>query len=278
MIRVALTHDVDRVKKSYQYFTYSLKYLLKGDIRNMFYHINSFFGEEPYWNFERIIEIENHLDVKSTFFFLNESIKFDLFNIKNWKLSLGRYDIESEKIKNIIRLLDKDGWEIGLHGSYNSYKSSSLLQKEKKVLEKIVGHKVIGIRQHYLNLDNKTWKRQQSVGFKYDASWGPTTGIGFKDNKVSHFYPLNNKFVVFPLQIMDSCFMDIKDKWEEFIKIIEEINEKDGLLVLNWHHRTFNEKEFPEFSKFYIKMIKELKKRNASFHLLSDYYAKIDKQ
>ena len=242
----------------------------------MVYHIKSYFGDEPYWNFERIIEIESQLDVKSTFFFLNESIKFDLFNLKNWKLSLGRYDIESKKIKNIIRLLDKNGWEIGLHGSYNSYKSSSLLEKEKKVLEKIVGHEVIGIRQHYLNLDNKTWKRQRSVGLKYDASWGPTKGIGFKDNKVSHFHPLNDKFLVFPLQIMDSCFMYIEDKWEEFIKIVEEINKKDGLLVLNWHHRTFNEKEFPEFSKYYIRMIKELKKRNASFHLLSDYYEKID--
>ena len=51
-IAVCLTHDVDRVKKSYQYITHFAKTLRS-------YHLLSFFPkEEPYWHFEKIMEIE----------------------------------------------------------------------------------------------------------------------------------------------------------------------------------------------------------------------------
>ena len=131
MLKVALSHDVDRVKKSYQYFTSSLKKSIRFDITGLQYELKSFFGREPYWNFDKIINIEEKYSVKSTFFFLDESIEFKLFNIKNWKLSLGRYSIENPEIISIIKQLDKNGWEIGLHGSYNSYKDFGLLKSEK---------------------------------------------------------------------------------------------------------------------------------------------------
>ena len=43
-----------------------------------------------------ILKIENEYNVKSTFFFLNESIKFDLLNLSNWSKSLGRYKFTDE--------------------------------------------------------------------------------------------------------------------------------------------------------------------------------------
>ena len=59
MLRVALTHDVDRVNKSYQYITYTLRNLLNFKFNDLKYHILSIFKEEPYWNFPEIIRIEN---------------------------------------------------------------------------------------------------------------------------------------------------------------------------------------------------------------------------
>jgi len=272
---VALTHDVDRTKKTYQYGSQFLKSLKTKDLAKMKYHIQNFFSENnPYWNFNEIIRIEESYGVKSTFFFLNESIKFNPFRISDWKLSLGRYKINDPEIVTMINFLDKNGWEIGVHGSFNSYKNMDLLEKEKKFLEKIVEHKIIGTRQHYLNLNDTTWRLHKELGFLYDSTWGFTRNIGFKDNKIQPFFPFNDKFAVFPLTIMDVCYMKFpkKERWRKFMKIIEQIEKNNGILVLNWHQRVFNENEFPDFRNEYMKIIEYLLKNKAIFYKLGDFY------
>ena len=132
---VCITHDVDRVKKTYQYFTRFVRFLSHFQILGAINEIQNGFllfkniKKNPYWGFERIIEIENKYNVKSTFFFLNESGKVDLFHPKDWKLYLGRYSINDPEIVKIIISLASNGWEIGLHGSYNSFLNKNLLKK-----------------------------------------------------------------------------------------------------------------------------------------------------
>jgi len=46
-------------------------------------------------------------------------------------------------------------------------------------------------------------------------------------------------------------------------------------LVINWHQRSFNENEFPEYKKAYCDIIEECKKRDAIFKTLKDYFIKI---
>jgi len=276
---VCLTHDVDKVYKSYQYITHFIRSLRKKDFRRSRYHLFSIFKSNPYWNFDRIIKIENKFFVKSTFFFLNESIKFNIFKVDNWKLSVGNYRVDRyPKLREMICWLDRNGWEIGLHGSYNSFIDISLLRKEKTCLEKIIGHEIIGIRQHYLKLNDNTWKIQENAGFKYDASFGFTQKVGFRDDKIYPFSPhrVNNyKFIVFPLAIMDLPLMNIANYWDVFLEIIKLAQKNEGLLVINWHQRVFNEVEFPNYSKTYIRIIEECKKRNARFYTLGEYYKKL---
>ncbi len=272
MLKVALSHDVDRISKHYQYFTYFLKNFLKADFKKAAYHFASFFKEEPYWNFPEIIKVEDSLNVKSTFFILDETIPFKLFDKSNWQLSLGRYNLHNKKLVETIKHLDKEGWEVGVHGSYNSFNNKELLQKEKSRIEAIVEHEIIGIRQHYLNWDKNTWQIQKELGFKYDSTWGVTEGIGLKEGKINPFKPFNDYFLSIPLMVMDTPFMSLKDNWNELMKLISELEKNDGILVLNWHQRVFNEKEFPGYKEFYIKIIEECKKRNAKFATLGEFY------
>ncbi|MEN8121659.1 MAG: polysaccharide deacetylase family protein [Bacteroidota bacterium] len=275
MLRVALSHDVDRTKKHYQYLTYLIKAVLSGNVKNALYHFSSFFGKEPYWNFPGIIRVEQELGVKSTFFFLDETIPFKLFNKKNWQLSLGRYNINQNKIKEIIRWLDQNGWEIGVHGSYHSYNNEKLLKKEKENIENIVGHNIVGTRQHYLNWDENTWQIHKNLGFKYDSTWGLTDGIGIKDDKIVPFKPHSDSFLEIPLMIMDTQFMETEDRWQKFEDIVSQIEQNDGILVLNWHQRVFNEKEFPGFQKAYVRIIEYCKTRNARFATLKEFYEEL---
>lgn len=260
---VCLTHDVDRVKKTYQYITHFVK-------TKDLYHIKSFFTRkhDPYWNFEKIMNIEEKYGVRSTFFFLNESKRFNVFRPDDWKLSLGRYNFNEEKIAEIIQKLHAGGWEIGLHGSYESYKNKELLVIEKKLLEDILSDEVIGIRQHYLNLSTPdTWRIQENVGFNYDSSFGSSNEIGFKENKYLPFRPFNNSFLVLPLTIMDSALFQknesVEDAWVKCRELIKQAKKHSALLTVLWHQRVFNEKEFSNWSLIYEELIKICKQNNA---------------
>ncbi|HCY74447.1 MAG TPA: hypothetical protein DHV28_00870 [Ignavibacteriales bacterium] len=272
-LKVALTHDIDRTEKTYQYFTNSISALKHLNLAKVVYQIHSFKQRDRvYWNFDEIINIENKYGVKSTFFFLIETIPFNLFDISNWKLSLGRYDINDPRIVEMILFLDKNGWEIGLHGSYLSFNDINLLKKEKAILENILGHQIIGIRQHYLNLNENTWKIQKEAGFNYDSSWGPNRTIGFKDNRYTPFSPFNDSFKVFPLSVMDFCYLSTVDRKGVLDKIINICSEKDSILVVNWHNDCFDEKEKPGFNKAYREIIEVCLENDAYFNTLSHYY------
>jgi peptidoglycan/xylan/chitin deacetylase (PgdA/CDA1 family) len=275
---VCLSHDVDRISKTFQFVTHFFKSLFRKELSLAAYQLKSVFQKKQYWGFDKIIELENKLQVKSTFFFLNETYPFNPLNLKSWRLSLGYYDLFSEKVQAVMRKLDSLGWEIGLHGSYCSFENIVLLRKEKLDMESILGHSIMGVRQHYLNLNDKTWEIQAEAGFMYDASFGFTRDIGFKDEKYWAFKPtLNQKFYVVPLSIMDSCLMIKKNYFQEALKLIDLAQEKQACLVLNWHQRTFNEKEFPGYAKAYIQIIEECKKRDSKFMTIGEYICSLSK-
>lgn len=264
---LCLTHDVDRVHKSLQGPYYAVK---ERDLS----HLKSLFtSENPYWQFENIMELEEELGVRSTFFFLNEKnlIKEKLpegsVDPRRWKYYMGYYDVKEPEIVDMTKELDRKGWEIGLHGSYDSYKDLERLNYEKKEIEDIVKHEINGVRQHYLNLDNpKTWKYQQEVGFSYDSSLGSSEEFGFL-----HGYdvkkPFDDDFLVFPLTIMDSALMDntssVSEAWELCYDILKEAKNNSAVMTVLWHQRCFDEKDFPGYAKIYEKIIKTAQEMDA---------------
>jgi peptidoglycan/xylan/chitin deacetylase (PgdA/CDA1 family) len=281
MLRIALSHDIDRTKKTYQFLTKSIKSLLKFKPKGFFNQLKSLTEVTEagqYWTFKDFIEIEESYGLKSTVFFLNESIKLNYFKLSTYKLALGRYKIDDLSIIEIIKWLDVNGWEIGLHGSYNSFKDINLLHTEKIALERIVGHKIIGIRQHYLNMNNNTWSIQNELGFKYDSSLGFTDRIGFKNDIHLPFHPFKDDFLVIPLVLMDTCFMATKNRWFEFERIVDLCESTGGILVINFHQHVFNKYDFPGFKEAYIEIIERLKAKNAEFLTLSQVWEQQNKK
>ena len=272
-LKVCLTHDVDRVYKSYQYISHDL---VKLKFKKF---VKLFSKKDPYWVFDEIMFLEEKNTVKSTFFFLEETIAFNIFSPENWKLSLGKYKFLDPKIRKIIQKLDNEGWEIGLHGSYESYQNSDLLKKEKKALEKALGKPVQGIRQHYLNLNiPNTWIIQKEAGFDYDASLGKKNQVGFPDNL---YYPFINKesdMLTIPLALMDGYLFSEKisfeNAWRKCLEIINEAEMNNAVMVVLWHQRVFNENEFPGYKDMYEKIIIECQKRGAEFLLCRELLKK----
>ena len=277
MIHVCLTHDIDRIDKTYQYVTKPLRAIKQGHIRLFFRLVwNSLTIRRPYWGFDILMRIEKEHGVKSTCFFLNEHIKPELTKPKSWMLAFGRYNIHNKHIVKIIRELDTKGWEVGVHGSYRSNTDEELLCQEKTTLEDIIGHEVIGIRQHYLNFATNTFEIHNKCGFKYDSTWGLTKGIGFKEGRIKPFFPIKGSdYCEIPMTVMDSPFADMPDRWERFEQIANEIDRNNAFLVINYHNNYFSDSDCLGYDKDYSRMIEILQKRGAQFMTMEEAYRKI---
>lgn len=266
--QIFLSHDVDSVHQTpFQ----ALYYWFKEKKAKYFWSMLA--KREPYWRFEEMMALEEKYKVRSTFFFLEEKTQFNLFKPVTWRLANDHYSFSDPVVKKLLRNLDRGGWEVGLHGSYYSYHDEELLGMEKINLEKALGHKVIGIRQHHLNLAiPQTWKIQSKLGFRYDNTYGFKRKIGFRGQKFRPFRPLENDFLVIPLVFMDINLLkgDLSGKnleklWKECRKVMDQAAKKQALLTVLWHNRFFNDELFPGYTQIYERIIAEGRRRKAEF-------------
>jgi peptidoglycan/xylan/chitin deacetylase (PgdA/CDA1 family) len=269
---VCLTHDVDELKKTYQWVTRPLRYLIKGDLQGMTNQAFSFLlkmrGIEPYWTFDEIIRINKELSVTSTFFFLKESARIELLSPNTWHHSGRCRDLSSPDAIDVIQKIASEGNEIGLHGSYYSYNDPDLLLSEKEELERVSGREIVGIRQHHLNLEiPNTWKHQEEAGLLYDTSLGFKDRAGFRFGTCFPVHPVSGdsplKILEIPLAIMDITLHGRSDRCEECKRIIDVVERYQGVLTLLWHPPVFNALEYPGDSKIYQDVIELCKQRGA---------------
>jgi peptidoglycan/xylan/chitin deacetylase (PgdA/CDA1 family) len=255
-----LTHDVDRPYKTYQYLYYAL-----ADPEKRGYHLSSLLSSEnPYWQFDRVTDIESDLGVRSAFYFLSEQRLRDRpvrewFTKRGWQLYGGRYSLEDPAIREAVGTLDDGGWEVGLHGSFESFDDAHRLDAEKTAVEAVLGDEVVGGRQHYLNLDApETWRIQRDIGLRYDASLGSSDEYGFQ-----HGYglqrPFDDEFVVFPLTIMEQAIpdpgADFDAAWAACEETLQEARDNDAVMSVLWHPRYFSEGDFPGYGRVYRRLV-----------------------
>jgi hypothetical protein len=253
-----LTHDVDRPYKTFQSLYYALRDRDTSHLRT------AVAGQNPFWTFESVRAIEAELGVRSAFYFLDEQSLTDLpvrewVQPSNWRLFLGRYSLTDPHIVDLIRALEEGGWEIGLHGSFYSYRDRDLLEREKHRLSSIVDGELKGVRQHYLNLQApETWNHQRSIGLEYDATPGSSDTYGF-DDEYGIRRPFDDDFVVFPLTVMESSLPDPSDSfdhaWDELDSLLREAAANDAVMSVLWHPRFFSTTDFPGHRRLYRKLV-----------------------
>jgi hypothetical protein len=261
---VCLTHDVDEIKKTYQWISRPLRYLVKKDIHGFLGQIHSFIqtmkGNEPYYTYEDILCIERDLGAKSTYFILKESGNASFFSKKTWYLYGRNRSLKSPEMRELLQQLKSNGDEVAIHGSYFSYRDPLLLNDETRELEQLIHEKVIGTRQHNLNLDiPATWNHQVSAGLKYDTSLGFKDTIGFRWGTSFPFYPNTGEkslpLLEIPLIIMDICLESSNNKESDCLHLADKVRRNHGVLTLLWHPPLFNSLEYPGARDIYIKII-----------------------
>ncbi len=242
-----ITHDIDGIKpRSWK------KWLYRG----------LFFGRLP-WRIDEIIKIEKKLDVSSTYFFLvNATTKWDPRN-------------EDEDLKEAIALVKREGFDIQLHGSYETQEQASLLATEKKTLEELTSSRIVGNRQHFLRcVIPETLEILERSGFQFDSSLGIAQFPGFRNGMSFPFHPYDprtNRFLgllEIPLIIMDVSLkkyqkVSVRQAWKIFLELNEMIQKNGGLMTILWHNLLFGHPFTRGWQKLFEQMIKTWKKAGA---------------
>ncbi len=184
----------------------------------------------------------------------------------------GQYDKHILPDSDIMWKLVKQhakNYTVGIHPSWQSGDSPSLLKKEKDYLAQMAEKKITVSRQHYIrfNLPNG-YQKLIEAGITDDYSMGYGSTNGFRASVASSFfwYDLQNEKQT-DLRIHPFCFMDANSFYEQHFsaeKAYEELmhyfkvcKEANGTLITIWHNNFLGmAKEFKGWREMYEKFIK----------------------
>lgn len=276
---LCLTHDVDRPYKTYQAPYYAVTERDPSHLRSLLPGVN------PYWSFGRIAALEDELGVRSAFYFMDEQWLFtdrplpEWIDPQSWQLYAGRYALDDPDVVDTMHELVDGGWEVGLHGSYESFDDRERLRAEKERLETLLGHPVSGGRQHHLNLAVPgTWEHHAAIGLDYDSTLGSSSEYGF-EHGYTPFRPFDDGFVVFPLTLMDVALPTVADDpelaWSECASLLDEAAENEGVMTVLWHPRYLGD-DHPEHVALYRRLIERAQELGAWVGPPGELYERID--
>jgi peptidoglycan/xylan/chitin deacetylase (PgdA/CDA1 family) len=131
---------------------------------------------------EHCVELEREHGVTASYFFTayagSEGHRYDcVYGFDD----PCRFRGERTDVAGVIRTLHGEGFDIGLHGSYNSALVPGRLAQEKAALEEATGLRIETTRQHFVHWDaGSTPRFQAEAGFRADSTLGFNRSIGLR--------------------------------------------------------------------------------------------------
>jgi hypothetical protein len=229
--------------------------------------------------FEPWLEAEDKFGFRSTFFFFPDRAscyhpRDHMYYRHHDKLFFEGSQIT---VAELFQKLDHDGWEVGLHGTFESFDKSRELESQKQQIEESLGKKIVSIRQHCLHFDiKKTPIAQHRAGFKYDSTFGFNRIIGFRNGlalPIYHYDFENDKplpILQIPLHIQDNALFRIEDldltpelALIRVMQLMDKVEEVNGLITLLWHPRINNDNGASIWLKIYQDILKYIAFKDA---------------
>jgi hypothetical protein len=287
-----LSHDVDRVSfyhprevafKVKQFIGLAPLYYTKSTTLKLFfkgvYHLlNPFKKQDPWWNFDYLINLEKQLNIRSTFYFLEKEHR----NLDS------RYRFNTPKIKRLISKLNDEGFEVGLHGTIRSATSIESLKNQFNSMSLNTNIYPVGIRQHFLKLQYPTTlKTQNEVGLKYDTTLAFAEHEGFRNGYCYPFKPYDFEadrmldIWELPLMLMEVSVLGYKKEPYQAIEpasmyLISEVQKFGGFFSLLWHNCRLDEYLYPGITFFYENLLKTIVDQKPEVMRGVDIYKQID--
>jgi hypothetical protein len=172
-------------------------------------------------------------------------------------------------VGQIRRLLSAD-CEIGLHG-IDAWLDAAKGTKELEEIRRVTGAENVGVRMHWLYLDQQSVAALEEAGVSYDSTIGYNDAIGYRAGTTQVYKPLNaTRLLELPLHVMDTAlffpaYLDLSpnEATKQVSGLIDDAVCLGGCLTINWHDRSIAPERL--WGDFYKALIADLKKRGAWF-------------
>jgi hypothetical protein len=236
---ICLTHDIDNLFiRKQSSINQTIRSVLRADYGSFRKHSKTVLNKRnnPYYELNKIIDLEKRYDGKSSFYFL--SLKENELDF-NYRL---------EDIKDVFGLIKTSGCEIGLHAGHLASENFDKYLSEKNYLESVISAEIAGNRNHYLKFKTPgSWDVLSRAGIKYDTTLGYHNYVGFRNGMCYPYYPFNlesdqfESVLEIPLVIMDDALhkymlMDQKPALDLCKQLVETTKSYNGVLTFLWHN------------------------------------------
>ncbi|OXU15567.1 polysaccharide deacetylase family protein [Sedimentisphaera salicampi] len=240
-MKIIVSHDIDHFLWSEHFFkdlflpkflAKNILYLSKRQLPLKVFNLRiKSIIDNKLGNLEDLIDFDAENGIPSTFF-----VAF------NNGLGLSYSTNQAcEAIEKIV----KKGFAAGLHGIEYAHKKR--MKQEFEFLKENIDSNCLGIRNHYLRMNEDTLKKLDAIGYSYDS-----TEYGLKNPRKAGI----NGMIEFPVSLMDSyiltsCQNDLGEVKNQTLSILQEA-ENIGLeyFTINTHDCYYS-KTFPEHKAWY---------------------------
>lgn len=274
----ALSHDIDVVEKWPVFTALRLGELAKkrewtGALRVAGAAAGAVLRKPTLDGVREVLRIERASGVRSTWFALCGTP-----TLRSMRAGDLTYHPESRATRRILSEVVAPGHEIGLHGSFATMMDSGLLSAQRDRLERLVGRRVAGVRQHYLRMEpGRTHRAMHDAGFVFDSTCGFADRNGFRlgvADVVEAWDPDRGQsagIAEVPFVWMDralSKYRRIEEpaRWvEDGLRLAESCREVNGLWVGIWHPNLTPSLGFPGAVDAYETLVRSLADRGPHF-------------
>ncbi len=153
-------------------------------IKRYFFNEVGVYKFDQNYSFDWYMDLCEQVGIKAAFYFIPTSVE----------TNNGCYELTDKKIIWLMQMIDKRGHEIGVHGSFQTYRDEEKLVNQKELLVQTLAksgikQKIQGNRQHYLRWESAiTPGILAKAGFKYDTTGGYADQPGFRFGTAHEFY------------------------------------------------------------------------------------------
>jgi len=204
---------------------------------------------------ERCVEIERSSGVTATYFFTvypgGKGHRYDC------TYDFGdscRFAGARTTVADVVRQLDSEGFEIGLHGSYNSALDGDCLGEEKRELERATGLTATSVRQHFLHWDARTTPMLHArAGFSSDSTLGFNRNVGLRAGTSLPFRWFDSRHDASldlvelpvlaadaPLLREDALELDVRLARTTLRELLDRVADVNGVATLVFHPNNFD--------------------------------------